>query len=380
MENLYLKYGDKRQCNGCGACQYICPVNAIKMVKDEEGFEYPHIDESKCIHCDKCKKYCSNFNQHTSKSITYRGINKNTDDLAISSSGGIFLAFAKKIIEQNGVVFGVKYDKKLKVIHDYAETLEGIKEFCGSKYVRSDIQNSYRQVKQFLQEGRKVLFTGTSCQVQGLNVFLKQEYDNLVTMDIICHANPSPKVFELYVEEIQKSRNKTIKNIAFRSKAEGWRNQNPVIEYTDGSKEIEKTFMKAFLKECINRPSCYSCPFASQSRISDITIGDFWGVEKIEPELNEKLGISIFMVNTEKAQKELKQIEDTIDLKRVDFDQIKGYNHFNNVPESLKRKKFFQKMNKGVNILDLMKKVNHDTITYRIINKIRNTIRKKVKK
>lgn len=378
MENVYLKYGDKRECNGCGACQYICPVNAIEMIKDEEGFEYPHIDESKCIHCDKCKKYCSNFNKSTLKSVTYRGINKNRDDLAISSSGGIFLAFAKKIIEQNGVVFGVKYDKQLKVIHDYAETLEGIKEFCGSKYVRSDIKNSYQQVKKFLEEGRKVLFTGTSCQVQGLNVFLKKEYDNLLTMDIICHANPSPKAFELYVEEIQKSRNKKVKNISFRSKQEGWRNQNPVIEYTDGSKEIEKTFMTAFIKEIINRPSCYSCPFASESRVSDITIGDFWGVEKVEPELDESLGISIFLVNSQKAENALKQIENEIDLKRVDFTKVKGYNHFSNVQESLKRKTFFQKMNKGESVLILMKKLNHDTITYRIINKIRNTIRRKI--
>lgn len=374
MENLYLKYGNKKDCNGCGACVYICPVNAISMIEDEEGFLYPKIDENKCIHCDKCKKYCSNFNDSKSKNITYRGINKSKEDLYISSSGGIFLAFAKKIIEEKGVVFGVKYDENLDVIHDYAENIEEVKKFCGSKYVRSDLKDSYKKAKEFLEEGRKVLFTGSSCQIQGLNIFLKKKYDNLITMDIICHANPSPKVFKMYIAELEKTKNKKVVNVIFRKKSEGWRNQNPIIEYEDGQTEKEKTFISAFLKEIINRPSCHECKFASSQRVSDITIGDFWGVEKIEPNLDEKLGVSIFIINTDKAEKELEEINDKIDSKIVDFDKIKIYNHFDNVQPNFKRKKFFKELDNSENIIDVMKKYNNDTI----LDKIRNKIRKKV--
>lgn len=377
MENLYLKYGNKIECNGCEACKYICPVNAIEIVEDIEGFKYPRIDESKCIKCNKCKNYCSNFNNINKKSMAYRGINKNKEDLEISSSGGIFLAVARKIIEENGIVFGVRYDEELNVIHDYADNIEKVKEFCGSKYVRSDIKESYINVKKFLEEGKEVLFTGTSCQVQGLNVFLGKKYENLLTMDIICHANPSPKVFKLYKEELEKTRNKKIKNIYFRAKKEGWRKQMPVIVYEDGSDEKEKTYMTSFLKEIINRPSCYSCKFASENRISDITIGDFWGVEKIEPELDENLGVSILLINTDQGKKYLDKLQDRIDLREINFDEIRQYNHFENVFVSLKRKRFFKALKKGKSVIDTMRKFNHDTISYRVINKLRKIVGRK---
>lgn len=377
MENLFLKYGNKKECNGCGACKYICPVNAIEMVTDEEGFEYPCIDEKKCIHCNKCKRYCSNFNENSCQSVTYRGINKNLEDLKISSSGGIFLALARKVIEEKGVVFGVKYEDNLNVVHDFAESMEDVKKFCGSKYVRSDLKNTYQLAKKFLDSGRKVLFTGTSCQIQGLNIYLEHEYDNLLTMDIICHANPSPKVFQLYIKEIEKSRNKRIKNISFRTKENGWRNQTPVIEYVDGTKEEEKTFLTSFLKEMINRPVCYQCKFATENRISDITIGDFWGVEEIEPELEEKLGVSVLLVNTDKGKNTIKKLENYIDLKEINFNRMKDFNHFHNVDVNLKRKRFFRDIENGKNVLEIMKKYNHDNIIYKVVNKVRKIVRRK---
>ena len=377
MENIYLKSGNKVECNGCGACQYICPVNAIKMVKDIDGFEYPCIDEKKCIHCNKCKSYCSNFNIEEQKSIAYRGINKNIEDLKISSSGGIFLAFATKIIEEKGVVFGVKYDNNMNTIHDYGETLEEIKKFCGSKYVRSDLGNSYNKVKDFLEKGKKVLFTGTSCQVQGLNLFLGKKYDNLLTMDIICHANPSPKIFKKYIEEKEKEKNKKIVNISFRDKKEGWKSQMPVIKYEDGSIERDKTYFSSFVKEMINRPSCYNCKFASPYRISDITIGDLWGVDYIEPKLDTKMGVSLFLINTDKGKKELEKVYDRIDIKEIDFDEAKKYNHFSNVQENFKRKKFFKKIEDGYSVIETMKKLNHDNIFDKIFNKVRKIIGRK---
>lgn len=377
MENLYLKYGKKKDCNGCGGCIYVCPVHAISMVEDEEGFLYPKINEEKCINCKKCEKYCSNFNNNHSKKIAYRGINQNKDDLKISSSGGIFLILARKVIENNGVVFGVKYDEKLNVIHGYAESIEDVKKFCGSKYVRSNLGNSYENVKKFLDQGREVLFTGTSCQIQGLNIFLKKKYTNLITMDIICHGNPSPKIFKKYIEELETINNKKIKNIYFRKKSNGWRNQNTVIEYIDGTEEIEKTYIKAFLKELINRPCCYDCKFASLNRVSDITIGDCWGIENIEPDINEELGVSLFIINTDKGTEILEKVKDRINIRRLECDKIIKYNHFCNVLPNFKRKRFFKEVNKTNSIIKTMKKYNDETILDKIINKIRIIIWRK---
>lgn len=373
MENKYLKNGIKSECNGCGICSTICPVNAIRMKEDEEGFLYPVIDEDICIKCNKCKNYCSNFNNKNTESEVYRGINKDVEDLKISSSGGIFLLFAKEILKENGIVFGVRYDENLRVIHDFANNLDDAKKFCGSKYVRSDLNDTYKKCKRFLEQGKKVLFTGTSCQVQGLNVYLGKNYENLITMDIICHANPSPKVFKLYIDELERKTGKKIKNISFRSKKNGWRNQTPIIEYDDGSSEEEKTFIKAFLRELINRDCCFNCKFASKYRISDVTIGDFWGIEKIEPNIDYSNGASIFLVNSEKAKQFLEKIEHNVDMRVLKFDSISQYNHFSNVIQNERKYTFYRKLNKDKkNVITLMEKYSKITMKNKIKRKIKN--------
>ncbi len=377
MENKYIKYNIKSECNGCGICSHACPVNAIKMEEDDEGFFYPRIDENICIKCNKCKKICSNYNIIEKESEVYSGINKNKQDLKISSSGGIYLLFAKEILKENGVVFGVKYDENLNVIHDFATKIDDAIQFCGSKYVRSDLKDSYKKCKEFIEEGKKVLFTGTSCQIQGLNVYLGKNYKNLITIDIICHANPSPKVFKLYIEELEKNKGKKIKKISFRSKETGWKNQTPIIEYDDGEKEEERTFTKAFSRELINRECCYNCKFASIYRVSDITIGDFWGVEKIEPNIDYSMGASIFLINTEKAKRFLDKVKDNVDIKPVKFSDVSKYNHFSNVFPNERRKKFFKELNKNnESVLKLMQKYSKITIRAKIKRKVKNIIKK----
>ncbi len=352
MENIYLKNKDKSMCNGCEICTKVCPTNAIKMVEDQEGFFYPEIDKDKCINCNKCKNICSNYNTSLGNEKVYVAINKNEKELEESSSGGMFYILAKYVIEKNGVVFGVEYDENLKVRHNFYETLEECKRFQGSKYVRSDIKDSYRKVEEFLKDDRYVLFTGTPCQCNALKTYLVKEYEKLILCDIICHANPSQKVFDKYKNEIENSRDKKIKMIYFRTKDNGWRNQTPIIEYMDNEKEEEKTFFSAFVKELINRPSCHSCVFASSNRVTDFSIGDFWGIEKVMPEVEDKdTGISLFMVNSKKASEVFDNVKEYIKYKEVDKDLAFLYNHNKNVPMHRNREKFFNNLDK-ISVID----------------------------
>lgn len=225
MENYFNSY-NKKLCNGCGTCSLKCPKDAIEMIEDSEGFLYPKIDQEKCIHCGLCEKVCSNFNNSNYEMKSYIVINKDEKELKISSSGGMFYLLAKYTIERGGIVFGVAYDENLNVIHKSATTIKDCKAFCGSKYVRSDLKNTYKETEEFLKAGKIVLYTGTACQLNGLKKYLVKEYDNLILCDILCHANPSPKVFKLYKSNIEKKYNKKIKDVKFRSKENGWRKSN----------------------------------------------------------------------------------------------------------------------------------------------------------
>ncbi len=384
MDN-YFNSGKKELCNGCGTCALRCPKNAIEMVEDGEGFLYPHINKEKCINCGLCEKVCSNFNKTGQESVAYIAINNNEKELKNASSGGMFYILAKYVIENNGVVFGVTYDKELNVIHKYAETLEDCKQFCGSKYVRSDLKNTYKEAEKFLKDGRVVLYTGTACQLSGLKSYLGKEYDNLILCDILCHANPSPKVFRLYKESLEKKYSKKVKDIKFRSKENGWRNQTPIIVFNDNNKIEENTFFNAFVKEMINRQSCYSCMFASKSRITDFTIADFWGIEKVKPNLDSTKGVSLLTVNSEKGKKLLNIFKNnTSILEKVDIDIASKYNHFNNVPVHKNRDKFFKSIENGSinsdNIIYAMNKYTRVSIVKKILRKGKRIVKKALNK
>ena len=384
MEN-YFNTEKKKLCNGCGACALRCPKNAIEMLEDSEGFLYPHINKEKCINCGLCEKVCSNFNKSKQKSDAYIAINNNEKELKNAASGGMFYILAKFVIENKGVVFGVTYDKDLNTIHKYAETLEDCKQFCGSKYVRSDLKNTYREAEKFLKDGRVVLYTGTACQISGLKSYLGREYDNLILCDILCHANPSSKVFKLYKENLEKKYSKKVKDIKFRSKENGWRNQTPIIEFVDEAKIEENTFFNAFVKEMINRPSCYSCVFASKSRITDFTIADFWGIEKVKPNLDSIKGVSLLTVNTEKGKNLLNIFKkNTSILEKIDIDIAAKYNHFSNVAVHKNRNKFFEGIQDGSidsnNIIDVMNKYTKVSILRKILRKVKRIVKKLIKK
>lgn len=308
---LHIK--DKSQCCGCAACVQRCPKQCITLKKDGEGFLYPKVDTSLCIECKLCEKVCPIL-QKTPSHIPeqcYAAINPNEEVRKNSSSGGIFIAIATAILSEGGVVFGARFDTDWSVIHDYTETLEGLATFQGSKYLQSRIRNTYQQAEEFLKAGRKVLFTGTPCQISGLHYFLRKEYTNLLTIDFICHGVPSPSVWQQYLLETQKQHSiEQITNISFRNKSNGWKRYRFVIEFINNKKErnilselsYHNIYMKGFLKDIYLRPCCYSCPIKPLKGCSDITIGDFWGIDKILPDFDDDKGSSCVLIQTIKGK------------------------------------------------------------------------------
>lgn len=380
MINEYLKSYNKKYCNGCGICTIGCPTNAIKMIEDNEGFYYPQIDEEKCIKCNKCKNICSNYNNSKGNEQTYMAINKNEEELKKSASGGIFYIIARYVIEKHGVVFGVEYGKDLKVQHNYYETLEDCQKFQGSKYVRSDVGNSYEKVKEFLQQDRLVLFTGTPCQCNALKIYLKKEYKKLILCDIICHANPSQKVFDKYIKEIEKQNDKKIVDVKFRDKTKGWKSSMPVIYFEDGSKIEDKIFYESFVAELLDRPSCHECKFSAPDRITDFTIGDFWGINKIMPEMEDKnTGISLLSVNSQKGKEIFDKIKSSMDFKEIDKELAWKFNHNSNVPPHRNRQRFFDNFEK-IPVIENMKICMKVSLLKKILRKGKYIAKKILKK
>ena len=336
-----IQLKDKFACCGCSACATACPKQCISMREDEEGFLYPSIDKSVCIDCGLCEKVCPVIHQSEARrpQKVYAAINPDEAIRLQSSSGGIFSMLARQIIEEGGVVFGAKFNERWEVVHDYCDTLEGLAVFRGSKYVQSAMGTCYRQVHSFLQEGRNVLFSGTPCQVAGLHRYLHKDYDNLLTVDIVCHGVPSPLVWRKYVEALQ-SRPKgvagkntvlssslnsipVITGIEFRNKLNGWKKYGFVVRgHADGQEACKNTvlksgteqsiliqeshgenlFMRGFLHDIYLRPSCYACPAKSGKSHSDITLADYWGIEHQHPEMDDDKGTSLVLLNTEKGE------------------------------------------------------------------------------
>ena len=317
---------DKKNCCGCWACVQQCPKQCISMIEDDEGFLYPKVDKGICINCHLCEYVCPIINTDAPRKPleTYAAINKDEQIRLESSSGGIFSAIAEYIINDGGVVFGAKFNDKWEVIHDYTETIDGLAQFRGSKYVQSQIGDNYKKAKQFLTSGRKVLFSGTPCQIAGLKSYLKKDYENLVTIDLICHGVPSPLILEKYKQEfLQNNPNEKIININFRSKLIGWNSSHTITDIYTNIKlySLQKiNYMKAFLYNAAINTSCLDCQFNKIPRIADITIGDFWGVDEYDKSLNDKNGLSIILINNEKGQNLLNKIDEICKLQEVPLD------------------------------------------------------------
>lgn len=315
---------DKIDCCGCSACVQICPKHSISFQEDKEGFLYPRVDVGTCIDCGLCEKVCPVINQYAEREpiIVYAAKNEDENIRFNSSSGGIFTLFAEKVIEDGGIVFGARFNEKWEVVHDYCDTKEGLELFRGSKYVQSSIGESYRQVEAFLKSDRKVMFTGTPCQVAGLKRFLKKDYENLLTIDVICHGVPSPLVWRNYMQEEialkSEMKNKSVLpsskvspviiGVNFRDKSTGWKKCSFVLNISKAlvagdqnsvlsSIFTDNVYMRAFLSNLSLRPSCNNCSAKAGKSGADITIGDFWGIENQLPEYDDDKGVSLVFIN-----------------------------------------------------------------------------------
>lgn len=321
---------DKKNCTGCYACANICPKNCIEMNIDNEGFKYPHVDKDKCIGCNLCEQVCPIINSKMmdNNPIAIACYNKNEDIRKESSSGGIFTLLAEEIIKNKGVVFGARFDENFNVIHDYTDNVEGISKFRGAKYVQSTIGNTYKQIKDYLNRGKKVLFSGTPCQIGGLKRYLQNEYENLICIDLICHGVPSSKAWNKYKEHVSKG--KKIKHINFRNKTYGWESYSVYFKFQDGSeilsKGCENKYIRGFIGNIYLRPSCHDCRFKTLNRESDLTLADLWGVDKLLNDMNDHNGTSLVFVNSEKGHKIIKDISENIVMKEVDINEAVKYN------------------------------------------------------
>lgn len=345
---------EKKKCTGCMACKDICPKNAITMIEDENGFKYPNIDEEKCIKCGLCEKVCpviNKLNENKYKIKVYACKNKDRQIRLKSSSGGVFSLLAKYIIMNRGVVFGARFNQNLEVIHDYIEKKEDIELFRGSKYVQSNIEGNYKKAKEMLDKKRKVLFTGTPCQIEGLLGYLGKNYENLYTQDIICHGVPSPKVWKKYINYKKDKKGEYPTNVNFRRKdILGWSNYQINYKYSDCEENIhhdEDPYIKIYLKNLDLRDSCYSCKFKKTSRKSDITIADFWGIDNVGSKLNDEMGISALLINSEKGEYIFNKIKDDLEYEEANIEDIIKYNSCfcESTYYNEKREEFFNKIN-----------------------------------
>lgn len=307
---IYIK--DKTQCCGCSSCAQRCPKQCITLAQDEEGFLYPQVDTNICIDCGLCEKVCPILTAKQSHEPLKVFAAKNPDDniRKESSSGGIFTMLAESFIREGGVVFGARWDKDWNVVHDYTETIEGIKVFRGSKYVQSNINGAYQQAEAYLKQGRKVLFSGTPCQIAGLKAFLQKENDNLITVEVACHGVPSPMVWTKYLNEVISTRNiRSINEINFRNKKYGWNSYHFSIDYINHNGKSntmihphgDNPFYRGFLNHLYIRPSCYACKSKGCASGADITIADFWGIDKLDRALDDNKGYSTLIANTAKG-------------------------------------------------------------------------------
>lgn len=370
---------EKKDCCGCGACVQKCPKHCISMIMDNEGFFYPSVNRISCIECNLCEKVCPIKNQEIQreplKCTAIKG--KRADIVQKSSSAGIFYLLAEQIIQNNGIVFGARFNENWDVVHSWTDSLEGIEPFMTSKYVQSQIGDCYEIAENFLKKERKVLFSGTPCQIAGLKHFLRKEYENLLCVDVICHGVPSPGIWREYLKyEISPLGRKNsvsssiysplseqdaikIKGISFRDKGLGWKKFSFVLLSSQGLGRSEKNtvsssyrpilkqkhyynvYMKAFLNNLTLRPSCFDCPARRGKSGSDILLGDFWGVTRLYPEFYDSNGVSMALAYSQKGLQFLESLD--LDSIAINYSDTKGNMNIEyNETEPPERKDFLQ--------------------------------------
>lgn len=352
-------------CCGCSACFSICPKHCITMQTDGEGFLYPSVSETVCVNCGLCEQVCHELHPYEERKplTVYAAINKDEDIRLKSSSGGIFYLLAEKTILEGGVVFGARFDDEWQIVIDCAETLEGVNPFMGSKYVQARIDTAFKDAEAFLKQGRKVLFSGTPCQITGFRHYLRKEYDNLTTVDFVCHGVPSPKVWKRYLDEVVTSGKQAINDVKFRDKRAGWKKFNFALLFNQDEKvhslcswHQKNHYMRAFLFDMILRPSCHDCRAKRGRSHSDITIADFWGINMEMPEMDDDKGTDLVLVNTEKGRRALDWSKVT--KKESSLEVVSKYSGtlLSSTMPHPRRTQFFSNLDASPSVIDLIEK------------------------
>lgn len=375
-KHIYIK--SKEMCTGCTACKNICPTKAIFMKQDEEGFIYPMVDEEKCINCGKCKDICPVKNKKENIQFEQKGciFQYNDDNIRKqSTSGGAFTAISDYVIEHNGVVFGAAFDDLYKVKHQMAERESDLEKFRNSKYVQSDPGDTFSEVKEYLNMNKMVCYSGTPCQIEGLLAFLGKKYENLITVDVICRAVPSPLLWEKYLDYRVKDKKK-LKKVLFREKYYGYKYSQLSIYQDNGSVYHagvdSDPYLRAFFSNICDRPSCYNCKFKNKIHNSDFSIWDCFEVEKFDEEYNDDKGTTRILINSKKAMDIINEIKNIHKLKMIDVELLTKnfYQLENSVKLPKNREQFFEDLN-NLEFEKLIKKYFPNTLKCRLEKNIR---------
>lgn len=372
---------EKNRCCGCEACISKCPKQCIAMTLDDEGFYYPYVDQSKCVHCGLCERVCPVLNvvAHEEISNCMAVVNPNEDVRRKSSSGGVFIELALNTIQQGGVVFGAVFNENWDVEFVYAENEEGLIPMMGSKYVQARLNTAYKDAESFLKEGRLVLFTGSPCQISGLKCFLKgKDYPNLISVDFLCHGVPSPGVWKKHLSEISNGR--IVEEIFFRNKDLGWKKPQIKLKYSDSNyinRFKNDLYLKGFLSDIYLRRSCYSCKLKNNHSKGDITIGDFWGLNQQYPDLDDDKGTSLVILNNEKGTSFFKMLNlKSVEISNYSFAKKFNGGFKNSISFDEQRRLKFYYYNKKTTVSQAVLKVITPSLTSRIIGKVKNIIRR----
>lgn len=376
---------ENNRCCGCGSCYSVCPHNAITMKLDNEGFEYPYISQDVCVDCGLCQKVCPVLQYESKEQIrianndVQKGVvarNKNYEQRIISSSGSIFPPIAEFIINQGGIVIGAAYDDHWNVVHKTVEKKKDLVHLQGSKYLQCKADNStFGIIRKELLKGRKVLYAGLACQVEGLKSYLMKEYDNLYTIDLICMGIPSYVVWQKYLEAFFKG--ESITAINFKEKSDGWDSFSFKVK-TDRRVFKEKGMNNLFLRSMFlswnMRPSCFNCPFKRAQRFSDFTLADAWGVYKSTPQINDNKGLSSVIIHSKKGLDLWKELSGSIDSIDVSIEEIaKGNsNLISNKPMTGDRSLFYRLLDENpYKAFTKLCSIKKPSILRRVVSKIK---------
>lgn len=322
---------EKSTCTGCNACLNICPKLAITMLADIEGFQYPVVDKRLCDNCGLCLRICPTLNKFF-KQINFlnpdifAAWSLNEEVRINSTSGGIFSELAKKILENGGYVVGAKYNDKFTVEHHIINNVQELPKLRQSKYLQSNVGFIYKKIRKLLIDKKEVLFCGTPCQNAGLTSYLQEQYDNLLLCDFICRGVNSPTVYLKYLSMLQERYRSKIIKVIFKNKTYGWNQCSTLIKFENGDSYIEDRnhdlFMIGYLRYNLYvRPSCYNCMFKKLPRISDISLGDFWGIGKTRPHLDQNKGTSVLFINSDKGKSFFERIQPNIYYEKCTFEE-----------------------------------------------------------